>query len=78
MKNYFKREAKLLLMWLLGLPLFPDRRGFRRRFSHHASTLAVSASSTVSGMRTCASKNTRGLGFTTSDPGSGSHVRDGL
>ena len=22
MKNYFKREAKFLLMWLLGLPLF--------------------------------------------------------
>ena len=22
MKNYFKKEAKFLLMWLLGFPLF--------------------------------------------------------
>jgi len=32
MKNHFKREAKLLLMWLLGLPLFLIAVGFVAAF----------------------------------------------
>jgi hypothetical protein len=37
MKSYFKKEAKFLLMWLLGFPLFLISVGFVAAIliSHH-------------------------------------------